>query len=108
MVVDTACSSSLVAASLACSSLKDCSQAVMVGENLLLDPITTVRSCQTRMMAADGQCKTSDAAANGYVRSEGCVVLALRAATNELQQATLLGYSVNQDGEAANACFTAE
>ena len=30
------------------------------------------------MMAADGRCKTLDAAADGYVRGEACVVVKLR------------------------------
>jgi Beta-ketoacyl synthase, N-terminal domain len=30
------------------------------------------------MMAADGRCKTLDAAADGYVRGEACVVIKLR------------------------------
>ena len=69
LVVDTACSSSLVAASLAGSCLlgEGCSQAVVAGENLLLDPITTVLYCQTQMVSPDGRCKTFDMSANGYV-----------------------------------------
>lgn len=30
------------------------------------------------MMAADGRCKTLDAAADGYVRGEACMVVKLR------------------------------
>ena len=108
MVVDSACSSSLVAANLACSCLKECSQALVVGENLLLDPTTTVQYSQTQMMAADGQCKTFDVAANGYVRSEGCVVIALQAASKEgasQQHIKMLACQVNQDGNALVLLF---
>ena len=30
------------------------------------------------MMAADGRCKSLDAAADGYVRGEACIVIKLR------------------------------
>jgi hypothetical protein len=73
-VVDTACSSSMVAASLArsCIVAGECSGAVVAGENLLLDPTTTVQYSQTRMLARGGACKTFDAMADGYVSP--CVV----------------------------------
>ena len=104
MMVDTACSSSLVSAHLAHSSLhSEESQALIVGENLLLDPVTTVHYCQTRMLARNGTCKTFDSSANGYVRSEGCAVLALgavniREAAN--QSVNMGSCSINQDGNA--------
>ena len=68
-MVDTACSASLVAVSLARSHLigDTCSSAVVAGENLLLDPTTTVLYCQTRMLSANGKCKTFDDKADGYV-----------------------------------------
>ena len=72
LVVDTACSASLVAVSLARSHLvgDTCSSAVVAGENLLLDPTTTVLYCQTRMLSANGKCKTFDDKADGYVSLE--------------------------------------
>ncbi len=33
--------------------------------------------CDAGMLAADGRCKTLDASADGYVRAENCIVLAL-------------------------------
>lgn len=35
------------------------------------------------MMSADGRCKTLDAAADGYVRGEACVIIKLRYAAPE-------------------------
>ena len=69
LVVDTACSASLVAVSLARSHLvgDTCNSALVAGENLLLDPSTTVLYCQTRMLSANGKCKTFDDKADGYV-----------------------------------------
>ena len=52
--------------------------ALAAGVNLMLTPDVTVNFCQGRMLAADGRCKTFDAAADGYVRGEGCGVLVLK------------------------------
>ena len=45
----------------------ECSEGLVFGENLLLDPTNTVQYSQTKMMSKNGQCKTFDASANGYV-----------------------------------------
>ena len=82
LAVDTACSSSLVAVHLACQSLRtgECRMALAGGVNLMLLPDTTMLLSQARMMAPDGRCKTFDAAADGYVRGEGCGVRRAQAA----------------------------
>ena len=60
------------------------------------------------MLAADGRCKTLDASADGYVRSEGCAILQLRAVhslAGEPAQAPhvlVLGAAVNQDGRSSS------
>jgi acyl transferase domain-containing protein len=78
--VDTACSSSLVATDMACQNLRSGSAdlALVLGVNVILAPKITVSFAQAGMMAPDGRCKTFDAAANGYVRSEGCAVVVLK------------------------------
>jgi acyl transferase domain-containing protein/acyl-CoA synthetase (AMP-forming)/AMP-acid ligase II/acyl carrier protein/NAD(P)-dependent dehydrogenase (short-subunit alcohol dehydrogenase family) len=105
LAVDTACSSSLTAVHLACRALRlaDCGMAVAAGVNVLLDPALGVAFSQANLMAADGRCKTFDAAADGYVRSEGCgVVLLKRLADAERDGdrvlAVIRGSAVNQDG----------
>ncbi|MGG6293713.1 beta-ketoacyl synthase N-terminal-like domain-containing protein [Leptolyngbya sp. AN02str] len=105
LAIDTACSSSLVAVHLACQSLlnRECDLALAGGVNLLLSPDLTMTFAQAQMMAADGRCKTFDAAADGYVRSEGCGVVVLKRLSNALQDgdsvlAIIRGSAVNQDG----------
>ena len=59
------------------------------------------------MLAADGRCKTLDAAANGYVRSEACAALLLQplddaAADGIGRPAVLLrACAMNQDGRSS-------
>jgi acyl transferase domain-containing protein len=105
LAVDTACSSSLVAVHLACQSLRhhETDLCLTGGVNLILTPETTLTFSQAGMLAADGRCKVFDAAADGYVRGEGCGIAVLRrlsdavAAGDEIL-AVLRGSAVNQDG----------
>jgi acyl transferase domain-containing protein/acyl-CoA synthetase (AMP-forming)/AMP-acid ligase II/pimeloyl-ACP methyl ester carboxylesterase len=104
--VDTACSSSLVAVHLACRSLQqgECDRALVGGVNLMLSPELTETFTQAGMMAADGKCKTFDAAADGYVRGEGCGVIVLRRLDEAIRDrdnilAVIEGSAINQDGK---------
>ena len=80
IAIDTACSSSLVAVHLACTSLRngESTLAVAGGVNLILSPAITMNFTKAGVMAPDGRCKTFDAGANGYVRSEGAGVVVLK------------------------------
>src|ERR1043165_3778018 len=73
MALDTACSSSLVSIHQACQSLRagECTLALPGGVTLILSPATTVAVASTRALAPDGRSKTSDPAADGFVRRAG-------------------------------------
>ena len=105
MAVDTACSASLVAVHQACQALHsgDCDMALAGGVNVLVSPASIVATARARMLSADGRCKTFDAAANGYARSEGCGILVLKRLSDAERDgdqicAVIRGSAVNQDG----------
>ncbi|MGH3522800.1 MAG: polyketide synthase, partial [Mycobacterium sp.] len=105
LVIDTACSSSLVAVHLACQSLRrrESDAALAAGVNLILSPANSIACSRWGMLAPDGRCKTFDAGADGYVRSEGCGVVVLKRLSDALGDgdrvlAVVRGSAVNQDG----------
>ncbi|UMB71291.1 type I polyketide synthase [Mycobacterium paraterrae] len=105
VAVDTACSSSLVAVHQAVQALHsgDCDLALAGGVNVLLSPVTVVAASRARMLSPVGQCKTFDASADGYVRSEGCGILVLKRLSDAQRDgdriaAVIPGSAVNQDG----------
>jgi acyl transferase domain-containing protein/acyl carrier protein len=103
--IETACSSSLVAVHQACQSLRrrECDAALAGGVGIVLSPDYTINFSKARMMAADGRCKTFDAAANGYVRGDGCGLIILKrladaVANGDRVLAVIRGSAINQDG----------
>jgi acyl transferase domain-containing protein/acyl carrier protein len=105
LTVDTACSSSLVALHLARQSLVmgECDTAIVGGVNLLLSPAVTLNFDRAGAMSPTGRCRPFDAAADGYVRAEGCVVLVLKRlhdalADGDRVMAIIHASGVNQDG----------
>jgi amino acid adenylation domain-containing protein len=106
LAVDTACSSSLVTVDLACKNLKSgaCDLALAGGVNLILSPEMTIIFSKAGLMSPDGRCKTFDASANGYVRSEGCGLIVLKRYADAVRDgnrvlALIRGSHVNQDGQ---------
>ena len=105
VAVDTACSSALVAVHQASQALHsgDCDLALAGGVNVLLSPVTVIAASRARMLSPVGRCKTFDASADGYVRSEGCGILVLKRLSDAVRDgdrvcAVISSSAVNQDG----------
>ena len=105
VAVDTACSSSLVAVHMACESIwnGDSKLALAGGVNALILPDFYVAFSQLGVLAPDGRCKTFDARANGYVRSEGAGMVLLKPLDDAMRDgdciyAVIRATALNQDG----------
>ena len=108
MAVDTACSSSLVSVHLACQALRngECDLALAGGVNALLTPEPSINLTKARMISPGGRCRTFDAAADGYVRGEGCGLILLKSlaravADGDRVVGVIRGSAVNQDGRSS-------
>ena len=118
LVVDTACSSSLSALHVARGLLRtrECGRALLAAADLLLSPRAIAVRGAAGMLAPDGRCKTFDACADGYVRSEAGAAFVLVPLSEEAGEdgedeqpgaapdaaAGLVGSALNQDGRAAS------
>ncbi|MCP4702829.1 MAG: SDR family NAD(P)-dependent oxidoreductase [Gammaproteobacteria bacterium] len=105
MAIDTACSSSLVAVHTACRNLwdEDCIIALAGSVNVLIRPEGTIGFSKTSMLSPNGRCRSFDAQADGYVRSEGAGMVVLKPLSRALADqdsiyAVIRGCAVNQDG----------
>ncbi|WHU49456.1 beta-ketoacyl synthase N-terminal-like domain-containing protein [Gordonia sp. L191] len=105
ITVDTACSSSLVAIHLAVASLRsgESSTALAAGVNVMLSPAITRSFDRNDAMSPSGRCHSFDAAADGYVRSEGCGVVVLKRLADARRDgdhvlAVVRGSAINSDG----------
>ena len=105
LTINTACSSGLVAVDRACHSLwnGEISLALVGGTNLTFFPVVTSRFANAGMLSEDGRCKTFDAKADGYVRSEGIGVIVLKRlsqaqADGDRIYAVIRGSGINHNG----------
>ena len=105
MSVDTACSSAMVALHEACEALRAgrIPAALVGGVNMLLSPSPFAGFWRAGMLGARGRCQAFGAGADGYVRSEGGVVLLLKPLEDALRdgdavRGVILGSGVNGAG----------
>ncbi len=103
--VDTACSSSLVALDAAVAAIASgrIDTAVVAGVNLLASPFNFICFSNAQMLSRTGLCQAFSANADGYVRSEGGVVLVLQSAKAALRdgntvRGVIAASGVNSDG----------
>ncbi len=108
MAIDTVCSSSLVAVHLACQSLRNQESNLVIagGVNLNLFPEGTILLSRAKALSPDGRCKTFDASADGFSRSEGCGVVILKRLSDAIAHgdriwAMIRGSAVNHDGSSS-------
>ncbi|MDF3339946.1 sulfolipid-1 biosynthesis phthioceranic/hydroxyphthioceranic acid synthase [Mycolicibacterium septicum] len=109
LTVDTACSSGLTAIHLACRSLHEGESdfALAGGATLALDPRKFASGSAEGMLSATGHCHAFDAAADGFVGGEGCVMVLLKRLPDAVRDgdrilAVIRGTAANQDGHTVN------
>ncbi|MEU5697010.1 acyltransferase domain-containing protein [Actinosynnema sp. NPDC020468] len=80
MGVEAACSTSMLGVHLACRAIwsGEVDTALVGGSNLLLSPDLYFSLSEAEMLSPRGRCRFGEASADGYVRSEGAVVLLLK------------------------------
>jgi len=119
--IDTACSSSLVALHQAAKAVRngECgatkftveemrAAALGLAVSLKLVPHGTLGAASAGMLSADGRCKTLDASANGYMRSESVGAIVLRHHDDSMgkvqppYEPVLASTEVRQDGRSAS------
>ncbi|KAI0746500.1 ketoacyl-synt-domain-containing protein [Daedaleopsis nitida] len=103
MVLDTACSASFVAIHQACRALAsgDCNAALAGGVNTIASPDMYLGLARGHFLSTTGQCRTWDASADGYCRSEGCGLFVLKRlsdaiAENDRIVGVIRGVEINQ------------
>ncbi|WP_082540059.1 type I polyketide synthase [Bosea sp. Leaf344] len=103
--LDSACSSSFVALSQAMRALDlgEIDMAVVGGVNMLLSPAPFIGFSQARMLSPTGLCRPFSDEADGYVRSEGAVVLILQRLSDAQSsgrrvRSVVMAAAINSDG----------
>lgn len=106
MAIDTACSSSLVAVHVAAQHLRqgECRVALAGGINVILAPANNIVLSKAGMLSPSGRCRSFDAAADGFVRSDGCGMVLLKrladaVADGDAIWGVIKGGAVNQNGQ---------
>ncbi|MFF0482255.1 polyketide synthase [Streptomyces sp. NPDC004435] len=105
VTLDCAQASSLAAVHLACLSLRsgESRTALACGANLVLDTAVTEVFDGAGVLSGEGRCRFGDAAADGFVRSDGVGVVVLKRLDRALAdgdpvRAVILGSAMSHDG----------
>ncbi len=108
MPVELNCASSLVAVHQAVTGLQqgEVDMALVGGTHAALSPELTQEMADLGILSRNGQCKTFDAAADGFVRGEGCGMVVLKRlseaeADGDRIWGVIRGSAVNQNGASA-------
>jgi acyl transferase domain-containing protein/NADPH:quinone reductase-like Zn-dependent oxidoreductase/NADP-dependent 3-hydroxy acid dehydrogenase YdfG len=108
IALDTACSSSLVAVHQAAVGLQrgEADLALAGGVHAILSGRLFEMRAIAGMLSPNGRCATFDAAADGYVRGEGCGILVLKRldeaeSDGDRIWGVIRGSALNQDGASA-------
>ena len=106
--LDMACASSLVAVHQAAAAVRqgEVELALVGGVNAILWPETATFMTEVGLLSASGRCHTFDAAADGFVRGEGCGMVVLKRladakADGDRIWGVIRGSAVNQNGTSA-------
>jgi thioredoxin reductase len=102
--LNTVCSSSLVALNVAVQNLytSSCTSALVAGVNFIFISAAFYAYMSGNILAANGQCKTFDASANGIGRGEACGAIMLQNLSQFQSSHFLSATAVNQDGCSAS------
>ncbi|KAM9981011.1 hypothetical protein ACTFIY_003332 [Dictyostelium cf. discoideum] len=113
MTLDTACSSSLNAVYLGCQAIAngDSKMAIVGGVNGIFDPSFSLTFSGLNLLGHKGQCRSFDAGADGYIRSEGGGVCILKKYSDAVKDGdriycVIKGGSSNVDGYNAKTNIT--
>lgn len=105
VVMESACASGLVAVHTACQSLRtgETDVALAGAAMLSLGPEGVIAPALWGVFSPTGRCHAFDAAADGYVRGEGCGVVVLKRLSDAVRTgdrvlAVVRGTAVNQNG----------
>ncbi len=106
--VELNCASSLVAVHQAVMGLREgeIDMALVGGTHAVLSPELTKEMAELGILSREGQCKTFDASADGFVRGEGCGMIVLKRlseaeADGDRIWGVIRGSAVNQNGASA-------
>ncbi|MGW3995020.1 type I polyketide synthase [Amycolatopsis sp. NPDC004772] len=113
MALESTCATALLAAHVAGRALRsgEIDLAVIGSANLLLSPDLYFALSEAEMLSPTGRCRFGDRDADGYVRSEGAVVLVLKRqedadADGDRTYATVVGSAVRGDGRSGGTLTT--